>query len=93
MNPLLHFITSELGSTYIPTTHTYSILGPAKAAQRLAAGGWTKEKEVVRRHANGNDEHLVILSKPIPLPPKPAVAPVAAAERVKEAIRGSHRSR
>lgn len=96
MTPLENLMVSELGSAYTPTTHTYSILSPAKAAQRLAAGGWTKEKEVVRRHANGNDEYLTILSKPTPKPappPTPTPTPkLTAAERVKEAIRGSRNS-
>lgn len=105
MTPLQHLITSELGFSYNPEAKVYSMLSPAKAAVRLLEAGWTKEKEVVRHHANGNDEYLTIISKPAPPPPPPPTRPTptpvetaakpdpkpATIDRIKEAIRGSRK--
>lgn len=77
---------------YSPSTKQYTVLGPVKAIERLARGdGWVAEKVVIRHLANGNDEHLHVLSRPIPKPQPPAPAPTktaAAAIKVKEAISG-----
>jgi len=66
---------------YSPGTRDYTVLGPVKAIERLARHeGWVAEKIVIRHLANGNDEHLHVLSRskltPMPTPTKnPPVPP------------------
>lgn len=81
---------------YDPAAKEYTVLNPVKAIQRLARKeGWVAEKVVVRHLANGNDEHLHVLSRPRPAPPTARAAPASkletAANKVKEAIRGNRK--
>lgn len=93
---------------YSPGTRQYTVLGPVKAIEHLARkDGWQAERVVVRHLANGNDEHLHVLSRPIPTPkplpeppappPKPKVGTFppkveAAATKVKETLYGKRKS-
>lgn len=92
MSNLERLVKNSLGIKYTPKVSSYSILSPEKATERLANGGWTEEASLVRRHANGNDEHLVILSRPHPKPQPPVRTPnPTVVDRVKETIRGSRK--
>lgn len=96
MTKLETLVVNALGDTYKPKAREYVVLTPDKAVARVAHKGWTHEKDVTRRHANGNDEYLVILSKPLPAPPpKPTPTPThtPVVEKVKEIIHGNRKSR
>jgi len=73
---------------YSPSTRDYTVLGPVKAIERLARGeGWVAEKIVIRHLANGNDEHLHVLSRPKPTPtpsPTPSKNPPVPPPPLKE---------
>ena len=74
MSQLNTLLAVEINN-YSPGTRDYAVLGPVKAIERLARGeGWVAEKVVIRHLANGNDEHLHVLSRPKP-PPPPASLP------------------
>lgn len=89
MSQLNYLLAVEVPD-YDPSKKEYTVLNPVKAIQRLVRGeGWVAEKVVVRHLANGNDEHLHILSRPIPEPPRPVAAeapkdPVTLTQKVKD---------
>ena len=93
MSQLDAFIRSQMPD-YPDPKKEYGIVTPVKAQEWVdAQEGWTVEKALVRYFANGNEERLVVVSRPVPTTPTtPTTKTEAAAAKVKEAIRGSRKS-